>query len=80
MVLSPLQALELCSNHISLYQLTVEQGTPLKKSVQSRQLVRSYLYYYHHHLAHFMQVLPGSDVVADMYEAAVKVHVYRCFF
>lgn len=35
-----LQVLELCGNHVSLYQLTVEHGTPLSKSVKNNEIVR----------------------------------------
>ena len=38
--LTSFQALELCGNHISLYQLTVEHGTPLSKSVRNCEIVR----------------------------------------
>ena len=34
-----LQVLEVCDSHISLYQLTVEQGTPLAKEVQHNRVV-----------------------------------------
>ena len=34
------QALSVCDDHISLYQLTLERGTPLFKSVKLGKLVR----------------------------------------
>ena len=34
-----LQALTLCGNHMSLYQLTVEQGTPLAKALKNEEMV-----------------------------------------
>ena len=34
-----LQALTLCGNHMSLYQLTVEQGTPLAKALKNGEMV-----------------------------------------
>ena len=34
------QALSVCGDHVSLYQLTLERGTPLFKSVKSGKLVR----------------------------------------
>ena len=34
-----LQVLEVCDSHISLYQLTVEQGTPLAKEIQHNRVV-----------------------------------------
>ena len=75
------QVLEVCDNHLSLYQLTVEPGTPLAKSVTTGTLViHSYAYASRsvwcrnfNMLYVYIQVLPEPDIVADMYEAAIQV-------
>ena len=74
--------LEVCDNHLSLYQLTVEPGTPLAKAVTTGTLVicnSGYTFNLRVSNAVILlvficiQVLPEPDIVADMYEAAVQV-------
>ena len=36
------QALSLCDHHVSLYQLTIEKGTPLHKDVKAGKVVHIY--------------------------------------
>ena len=78
------QVLEVCDNHLSLYQLTVEPGTPLAKAVTTGTLVIcNNGYTFNSRVSNAVilpaviiiciQVLPEPDIVADMYEAAVHV-------
>lgn len=66
----------ICCDHLSLYQLTVEPGTALSKSVKKGDTVRtSYGRDSDIHSVSWLiiQVLPDSDLMADMYEVAIKV-------
>ncbi|ORZ02852.1 hypothetical protein BCR43DRAFT_482276 [Syncephalastrum racemosum] len=50
------EALALAGNHLSMYQLTFERGTPLFKALKNKQLAP----------------VPDMDEAADMYDEAVK--------
>lgn len=65
-------------NHISLYQLTVERGTPLARDVREGKLVSKMspliiMVLSSTYLCVLIQLMPDDDSMADMYEHAVNV-------
>lgn len=74
---------DICSNHLSLYQLTVEPGTALSKAVKRGDVVSFFLscnILYYVAISNIMQVLPDSDSMADMYEATVSVRLVYSYY